>query len=684
MKKNRESKVKKLMEMRSQNSGRKEDVNCPFASDCDRISRAKFLKVMGVGVAAIGATAVGLGSVAKAQIAPTPPTTSPPPVWYIGADRTTLGNWFNEVPGDNYGNCAWILGAMNAVPVHQELPVPHDNDYKFYDVYGGRLMQPDCGLDYKVYTCKTTTPSNCERRFLEDRNTQYRRSTCWFTDGSNGQNYMTIILDGTKIPINAGKYELALYFLDSDGNNSRAQDVTVTQGPNSAPTQSISNFSNGIYLAFGIEGGTDVEIKITNTGPSNAVISGIFINPCGVGTSCTVEGTCPTYMGIDPGNIQGDWVDYNPVPADVPNWGKFWYLLCSWDYPNNVSSDPSILKSVSGAGTWAWTPQCTQTQSTPGVCNILESEKQKASSFAWSWGPDTTGNGLLIPPEPWEDYVVYPVPKPSHLGTGAWASCYDDGGENFPPGQGPDLYVDLVLPAAGGCSETSCYQVSFYATDYDSTCRRQNIEIYDPITGQLLATSNMAPGNDVVGPGVYHTFFMPAGNYLVKVDYVGCTNAILSGIFVNCVECPKGTGDMRTIGYWKHQFAVACGKNKGKAQVTPATLTAYLAAIGGKSTLFSGLTKCGESPTTSAYKILWPNEPAPMCTRARQQLLALYLNWAAGAVNWNEMVYNVYTGTYVQYNLLVADLATLILSGNKTQCEVAKTIADWLNNSGYE
>ena len=695
MKKSRENKVKKLVGMSSQNAVRKDSVNCPFASDCDRISRGKFLKMAGVGAAAIGAAAMGMGKVAKATEIPPPP---PPPLqpYYIGEDRTTLGNWYyyeNDELKFRYGDCAFILGAMNGMPIRTELPVPHDGDYKYYDVYGGPLMQPDCGLDYKVYTCKTTTPSNCETRFLEDREGQYRRSTCWFTDGSNGQNYMLIVLDGTKIPVNAGKYELALYFLDSDGNNSRTQDITVTQGSNSV-TQSISSFSNGVYLAFGIEGGTDVEIKITNTGPSNAVISGLFINPCGSGTSCTVIGTCPVYMGIDVAT-QGDWVDYDPVPADIPNWGKFWYLLCSWDYPNNVSSDPTVLKSVSGAGTWAWSAQCTQT--TPAVCKIIEPTGitigQKNASFAWSWGPDTSGNGLLIPPEPWEDNVVYPVPKPEHLGIGAWASCYDDGGENYPPGQGPDLYVDLTLPAAGGCSETSCYQVSFYATDYDSSCRRQAIRIYDPETGQLLAESPSNPSAPppwtadpgFVGPGVYHTFFMPAGTYLVKIDYYGCTNAILSGIFVDCVECPKGTGDMRTIGYWKHQFAVATGKNKGKAQVSPSTLFGYLVTnpnnIKSKSSLPQFQFSTNQATALQqAYSILWPAEPASMCTRARQQLLALWLNWACGAVNWNETVYDIVNGEPVQFSVLMPQLEAAIPG----DCSWPHSTADWLNNSGYE
>lgn len=593
----------------------------------------------------------GLRGITSAEV--TPPAL---PVWYIGEDKTTLGNWYNQVPGDKYGNCAWILGAMNAVPIRRELPVPKDGNYQFYDVYGGPLMYSGCGLDYKVYTCMGA--SGCDQRAVERPDESKRRATCYWSSGIE-----TIQLT---IPV-PGNYQLAVYVLDWD-TYVRSETISVTDSTGLV-SPSVSNFHDGKYVLFQVNVGTApsdiVTISIKKTGGANAVVSGIFIDP-------SLSGTYPR----EDSTTKGDWVGA---------YGSSWFLLCALDSiitgSNTQPEDPTydvtggslgVTYSVSNGNYWAWTDYC----DIASPCNVLEPSKQKDNSFAWSWGTDSTGYGLKVP-DPWSS-VVYPFPQPSHLlGTAAWASCYDDGGENYDTG--PDLYIELILPEAGGCSQTNCYQVSFYATDYDSSCRKQVIEIYDPTTGQLLARTHdpsADPNYGLVGLGVYHTFFMPAGTYLVKVDYYGCTNAILSGIFVDCVECPHGTGDMRTIGFWKHQFAVTTGNNKGKAKVDSATLHQYLATIG-----MTSLTELQGLDLESAYGILWPTQPANMCTRALQQLLALWLNYASGAVAWNEMVYNVVTGKYMQFNMLISELEDAINTGD---CENAKSIADWLNNSGYE
>ena len=505
------------------NASRKLDINCPFASGCDRVNRAGFLKTAGLGMAAVGAAMTGFGGIGRAQIAPPPP----PPVWYIGEDTITLGNWYEQVPGDKYGNCAWILGAMNSTPIRNENQVPVGEDYHFYDVYGGPLMQPGCGVDYKVYTCKTG--AGCDVRALHAVSPDTtRRAACWFG------NSVSIDLTGVAA---VGDWELKLYVVDYD-TTARAETITVTTSQGSA-SHAVSGFHDGKYVIFKLGAGAGwVNINVANTAGANAVVSGIFLNNNTAGN----PSTAPYFVSEDT-TTQGNW----PLAG--------FFVLSAMNAPStmaNYPTDPSydiqsfpygISYSVTASGSWAWTDYCTLST----ACNVLESSKQKNVSFAWSWGPDTTGKGLEVP-NPWS-YVVYPQPQPPQLGTAAWASCYDDGGET---GTSTDLYVDLTLPAAGGCSNTSCYQVSFYATDYDSACRKQVIEIYDPLTGTLLARSHdpiADPNYGLVGPGVYHTFFMPAGSYLVRTHWYGCSNAILSGIFVDCVDCPKGNGDMRTIGY---------------------------------------------------------------------------------------------------------------------------------------
>ena len=70
-------------------------------------------------------------------------------------------------------------------------------------------------------------------------------------------------------------HRVALYLLDWD-QLSRSEKVQITDAltGNVLDTRSVSNFANGQWLAWNLTG--DVKITITNTGPYNAVASGIF------------------------------------------------------------------------------------------------------------------------------------------------------------------------------------------------------------------------------------------------------------------------------------------------------------------------------------------------------------------------------------------------------------------------
>jgi len=83
-------------------------------------------------------------------------------------------------------------------------------------------------------------------------------------------------------------------------------------------------------------------------------------------------------------------------------------------------------------------------------------------------------------------------------------------------------------------------------------------------------------------------------------------------------------GDPRTIGFWKHQAAVALGKIKGKAQVPAAELAGFLpiSVFDLDVTTLSGL-----------YDILWLSK-ATMAQRAQQQCVATMLNMAYGQLAW--------------------------------------------------
>jgi len=78
------------------------------------------------------------------------------------------------------------------------------------------------------------------------------------------------------VKLNDGQtHRVSLYVVDWD-SNARSEMIQVIDNATGAvlDTRSLSNFHDGVYLSWNIKG--SVTFKVTNTGPSNAVLSGLF------------------------------------------------------------------------------------------------------------------------------------------------------------------------------------------------------------------------------------------------------------------------------------------------------------------------------------------------------------------------------------------------------------------------
>ncbi|PKP59497.1 MAG: hypothetical protein CVT89_01185 [Candidatus Altiarchaeales archaeon HGW-Altiarchaeales-2] len=130
----------------------------------------------------------------------------------------------------------------------------------------------------------------------------------------------------------------------------------------------------------------------------------------------------------------------------------------------------------------------------------------------------------------------------------------------------------------------------------------------------------------------------------------------------------KQKAAMRTIGFWKHQFAVATGNNKGKAQINSAILQSYLPidVFGNKiKTLDDG------------YKTLWIRK-ASMKERAIQQCFATLLNFKNGAATNDSLVDTNYDKIA---DMKFSDAINTALSEfNGGNYEKAKNVCDSINN----
>jgi len=335
-------------------------------------------------------------------------------------------------------------------------------------------------ISYSVYVRKCI---DSEGRALETADEEERRASEYW-----GNSTITL-----NIP--SGSYKLSIYVLDWD-STTRAENITVTDSTGSASTI-VSNFHDGKYEMFRVNGGT-VTVDIKKTAGPNAVISGIFIESYSSGNI--------TYLGSDSAT-KGDWVG---------NYGSQWYLLSAMDsiYTNNNNQPENpaydvtggslgVTYSVANGNYWAWTDYF----DAEGGCT-------QGDAYAWAWTYNTTDQRALTGDDSsWS----------------ARASTWDDGGENY--AIGPNLYVDLDVPPG-------YYYLSIYSTDFDSTCRKQIIYLIDRNTGEEIAASP----DEMVGNGVYHRFYILGGEYTIIAEYTGCTNAIISGIFLDEIDCDNGGG----------------------------------------------------------------------------------------------------------------------------------------------
>jgi hypothetical protein len=99
-------------------------------------------------------------------------------------------------------------------------------------------------------------------------------------------------------------------------------------------------------------------------------------------------------------------------------------------------------------------------------------------------------------------------------------------------------------------------------------------------------------------------------------------------------------GEIRTVGFWRHEFS-----GKGRTHLDPATLESYLHVVNFASSVFSEAVSA--LTPAEARQVLQPGgadvgDPhrSNMHGKAIQQALAAWLNFASGAIGWEEPISN--------------------------------------------
>ena len=214
---------------------------------------------------------------------------------FVQSDTTTSGNWIGV-----YGSQGYNI-------------IAGPTDYPAY------ATVTSAGESESTWSTNASDP-----RALQTPGSTARVAAAWYTYTS-----FTVDIDLT----DGQTHDITLYALDYD-DLGRSEQIQFTSAITGAvlSTESIANFSGGIYLEWAVSG--DVVITFTNTGGPNAVLNGIFFDPPGGGSNLpagtasfvqsdtTTEGNWIGVYGTQGYNIIAGPTDY-PTYATVTPAGQF-------------------------------------------------------------------------------------------------------------------------------------------------------------------------------------------------------------------------------------------------------------------------------------------------------------------------------------------------------------------------
>ena len=261
-------------------------------------------------------------------------------------DRTTEGNWIRR-----YGSLGYdMAGDGSSIP-------------------GGVTVTPG-GTNYAWRTSTTASQA------LQNPGGNGRIAACWYNSSS-----FSLDVDIT----NGQSYNIALYLLDYDARG-RSEQIQISNAASGVvlSTQSVSNFSSGVYLNWTISG--DVVIKVINTGPVNAVLSGLFFDPAST-PSTTAAATFPqadTALLLAP--VPPTTAAATFSQADMTTQGNWIgsYGSLGYDMAGDGSSIPSGISVTPGGTNYTWSMGTTATQAlqNPGGNGRLAACWYNSSSFS--------------------------------------------------------------------------------------------------------------------------------------------------------------------------------------------------------------------------------------------------------------------------------------------------------------
>ncbi len=224
-----------------------------------------------------------------------------------------------------------------------------------YDIVSGAVSLPS----YATVTSSgaatyTWTTTSADIRALQTPGSSNRVAAAWYASTS-----FTIAVNLT----DGQAHDIALYALDWD-NRGRREQIQISSAATGAilDTETISNFSGGVYLQWNVIGNVIITVK-SLAGP-NAIVDGLFVDPPTPVTTATAA-----FVDQDTAT-QGNWENH--------------YGTQGYDIVSGAASLPSYVNVTSaGKSTYTWTTTSSDTRAlqTPGSSNRVAAVWYASTSF---------------------------------------------------------------------------------------------------------------------------------------------------------------------------------------------------------------------------------------------------------------------------------------------------------------
>ncbi|MGD0301988.1 MAG: hypothetical protein ABSE86_33330, partial [Bryobacteraceae bacterium] len=315
-------------------------------------------------------------------------------------------------------------------------------------------------------------------------------------------------------------------------------------------TQALtSSFNGGVYLVWNVSG--HVQFQITRTAGSNGVISGLFFDPAlntqtisatgGTPQSTVVSTAFPAALQATVKNGSGNPVSGVMVTFTAPGSGAsalFGGSATAAVVTNgsgiaispvpvansvvgsyNVSASAPGLTAVSFALTNSATPP-------PPTATFVQMDTATQGNWEGVYGSD--GYNVIGDLTSNPSYVT---PIPSGQSSYTWTASTSDvralqKASNPAVRIAATWYSSTQFTIDMNITDSATHQVALYCLDWDSTARRQTINVLDG-NGNILNTQALTSS---FNGGVYMVWNV-SGHVQFQVTRTAGNNAVLSGLF---------------------------------------------------------------------------------------------------------------------------------------------------------